>query len=680
MTKKKISILITTLFITCILAGTSYADGILITPDLWLKAVIHTYEKGPVEAVWRKGGEDTNPVGDKVIWGYFFADPDDVSWGSEQNPDLFVKIWFDRSGRVDVNYFHVSVPDIAVYSGYPYAGEPDEFGLATLSKRYIRQYYENGQSDMEERYEDGSMPTLYEPRPGGSPSGYPTNMGIMIAADINTREKGAIEAIWRKGGEDTTVQGDKVIWGYFHANKNQVAWGSENNPEVFVKLWADEEGRADVNFFHVSVPDIWVYSDFPYDKGGVRAGPLLMDNRYIRHEYRLDISPSVEEQNKFVYEIMKDTYLWYDKVPKVDYKAYDSPQSLLEDIKYKESDKWSHITSSEEHYACFEDGKYIGLGFSLGFDRNGDCRIRFVYEDSPAEKARLNRGDKLLEINEKEISEIRRDELWETITGPDETHVSVNLKIEDSEGEIRELSVEKDWLPIDPILYDDIVDRDGLKIGYLVFNTFLEAARDELETIFANFRQEDIDELVLDLRYNQGGDIRTAQYLASLIAGDHAAGKVFAKSLHNEKYKKWNDVTQFTRPENSLNMDRVLCITTAETCSASELVMNSLKPFVDVIPIGEKTCGKPFGMYGWDYSDIHFRPVEFRVVNAYNQGDYVNGIPPECAAGDDLTRPLGDVEEAVFRQALHYITEGVCKEYPSENQGEIEDTQGIGVF
>jgi hypothetical protein len=116
-------------------------DGYLVTSDLWIKAVINTVEKGPVEAVWQEDGEDTTNRGDKVIWGHFYASPSDVTWGSESNPDLFVKIWLDVSGRIDVNYLHVSVPDIEVYSDYPYDETPDKHSTVTMSTRHIRHEY-----------------------------------------------------------------------------------------------------------------------------------------------------------------------------------------------------------------------------------------------------------------------------------------------------------------------------------------------------------------------------------------------------------------------------------------------------------------------------------------------------------------------------------------------------------
>ena len=87
--------------------------------------------------MWRLGGQDTTSRGDQVVWGHFYASPTDVTWGSQDNPDLFVKIWFDVSGRVDVNFFHVSVPEIEVYSDLPDEGTYDQHGTTIMDNRYI---------------------------------------------------------------------------------------------------------------------------------------------------------------------------------------------------------------------------------------------------------------------------------------------------------------------------------------------------------------------------------------------------------------------------------------------------------------------------------------------------------------------------------------------------------------
>jgi hypothetical protein len=196
---------------------------------------------------------------------------------------MFVKIWFDHYGRLDVYFFHVSVPDIEVYSDYPYDGTPNEQGTATMNRRYIRQYYEGGQSYSEDNNEDGIAASGYSQT--GNPSGYSTINDLRIGAMINTVEKGSIEAVWRLGSQYTTARGDQVVWGHFYANPSDVTWGSQDNPDLFVKIWFDVSGRVDVNFFHVSVPDIEVHSDLPTDATYDQKGTTVMHDRYIRHEY-----------------------------------------------------------------------------------------------------------------------------------------------------------------------------------------------------------------------------------------------------------------------------------------------------------------------------------------------------------------------------------------------------------
>jgi len=115
--------------------------GYEVSDNLRIGAVIHTVEKGEIEAIWHEGGRSTTTAGDTVIWGYFYADPNDVTWGNKDNPELNVKIWYDHSGRIDVNFFHVSVPDISVYSDYLNDGNYDNQGTTTLFHRYIRQDY-----------------------------------------------------------------------------------------------------------------------------------------------------------------------------------------------------------------------------------------------------------------------------------------------------------------------------------------------------------------------------------------------------------------------------------------------------------------------------------------------------------------------------------------------------------
>lgn len=280
------------------LAGPVSADGNPVTLDLNIRAVINTVERGPIDALWHRGGQDTTGSGDRVIWGYFYADPGQVSWGSADNPELFVKIWFSASGRLDINYFHVSAPDIDVFSDYPCDGNWDEQSTLTTSRRYVRHWFGNSESRSEENYEDGYP--VENTAASGSPTGISTINRVKIAAVIHTVDAGGIDGIWRPGGSGMTSRGDRVAWGYFYADPNDVSWGSGNNPELFVKIWLDVAGRLDVNFFHVSVPDISVFSDLTGDGMFDQKERALMTNRYIRHEYQnVAVQPDISVNGSF---------------------------------------------------------------------------------------------------------------------------------------------------------------------------------------------------------------------------------------------------------------------------------------------------------------------------------------------------------------------------------------------
>jgi C-terminal processing protease CtpA/Prc len=131
--------------------------------------------------------------------------------------------------------------------------------------------------------------------------------------------------------------------------------------------------------------------------------------------------------------------------------------------------------------------------------------------------------------------------------------------------------------------------------------------------------------------------------------------------VHNDKIGPiLNKTTRFTNPENALNLQRLFVIMTASSASASELVPNSLRPYMPVVFIGSTSYGKPVGQYGLNFCDKVLFPVAFQIKNANNEGDYFDGIAPDCPAADDATHQLGDPEEASFAEALTFIRTGAC--------------------
>jgi C-terminal processing protease CtpA/Prc len=206
-----------------------------------------------------------------------------------------------------------------------------------------------------------------------------------------------------------------------------------------------------------------------------------------------------------------------------------------------------------------------------------------------------------------------------------------------------------------------VYDVDGRRVGYLFFRNFVRPSVAALDEAFNALSQAGVTELVLDLRYNGGGLVDVAVHLSSLIGGTLTAGQPFATFAHNDRNAFRNETLRFdaaTPPAPALA--RLFVITSRSSASASELVINGLRPFMPVILIGDTTYGKPVGQYLIEFCTKVLAPVSFSLKNANGEADYFDGFAPTCAAGDDIERELGHPEEASLAEAFHYIRHDAC--------------------
>ena len=164
--------------------------------------------------------------------------------------------------------------------------------------------------------------------------------------------------------------------------------------------------------------------------------------------------------------------------------------------------------------------------------------------------------------------------------------------------------------------------------------------------------------MILDLRYNPGGFMNIATLLASLITGENTNGEVFTKLIYNDKKSDESSSAIFEEQSNSLNLNRVIILTTDGTASASEALINGLEPHIEVVTIGETTYGKPVGMKVFQYEDYVFLPITFRIANSNNESDYYDGIQPDALCNDDFTRAFDNREEAYLKEAIYYLENG----------------------
>ncbi len=398
-----------------------------------------------------------------------------------------------------------------------------------------------------------------------------------------------------------------------------------------------------------------------------KSGKSKDKQERIFGEVQAPIICNKNSKNKFVYDLMHDSYLWSSETKILSQQSIfelKDDEAVLSELSHG-NDRFSYIMTKKDHDDFFEAGVNKGFGFRPSLVRDGQTlyvNIDFVYPNSPADKVGLSRGDNIEFIDGFTIDKILdSNELYEKYftSKTEELTISVQLK------DLRILSLSKEEFETKTILHRSIKEVDGIKVGYLVFQSFISPAYDSLEKSFKYFKEQGIHELVLDLRYNGGGYINIANYLSSLIGGENVKDRVFNKTIFNQKYSINNSVEKFQENlEYSLNLSRVFIITTENSCSASELVINALISSdndIDVIQIGSKTCGKPYGMIGGPFCDKYILPVQIRSENGVGNGDYVNGIIPDCQSIDDISRDFGDVNESSLFGALYFIKNGECR-------------------
>lgn len=362
-----------------------------------------------------------------------------------------------------------------------------------------------------------------------------------------------------------------------------------------------------------------------------------------------------------LYYIMKEWYFWYNLMPQVTKDNYSDPYKLLDAMRYKTLDRWSFVADYDQFNAEM-NGTFVGHGFRIGVDNAGKARIAMIYSNSPLYANGVRRGWIVKSINGTDIAPLLlsgNGTAYTNVIGASQAGITNVFVFTKPDGTDETISSTKASFSVNSVmLYDTLHLTTGVT-GHLVFDSFINPSRNELATAFAFFKANNIKDLILDLRYNGGGYLDIAQSLASYIGGDAQAGKVFAKLTYNDQHPEQNQTFNFVATPSSIGLSRLVVITTRNTASASEAVMNGLKPIMNVVSVGDTTDGKPTGMNGWEVGKKYYMwPVTFKMVNSQNQGEYFQGIFPAKLAPDDITHDFKDRQEACLKEAISYLQSG----------------------
>jgi carboxyl-terminal processing protease len=412
----------------------------------------------------------------------------------------------------------------------------------------------------------------------------------------------------------------------------------------------------------------------------------------------------------------KQTYFWNVGMPNYDTfnpRKYSSNNAIIAALKALPS------TGGKDKYSFIDDGSVASqlggvggdYGFSANFEGNTDTlRVKYVYSGSPAAVAGLARGNKIKSVNGRAVSRASSAELDYLNNAIFGDNASVTLTIEKNKI-LSDVTVTRGTYNINPILYTNTYTVNAKKVGYIVFNSFTTNSASDLDAAFSKFSTDGVTELIVDLRYNGGGSVATSEILTNLIAPPSQNGKVMyttywtktmqdgaATILQNQKfYAKGNDgVTRlysyadysykptmaagnqenFAKRGSLNSLTRVYFLVTNGTASASELLINNLKPVMDVKLIGKTTYGKPVGFFSIriDKNDLYI--PQFQTKNQVDQGDYFAGMTVDKDVVDDLTKNFGDPSEKMLAQALYYSANNNFSALAKDNV--ISSTSGIG--
>ncbi|MDP9199176.1 MAG: S41 family peptidase [Pseudomonadota bacterium] len=377
----------------------------------------------------------------------------------------------------------------------------------------------------------------------------------------------------------------------------------------------------------------------------------------------------------------REWYLFLDLLPPtVDVGDYATAAELLDALtataRAQNRDRFfSHVTTPQADSSFLQEGQFIGFGFRTLID-GSQLQVPDAYEGSPAAEGGLVRGAEITHVDSGSgyvpiATILQTDPELAEAFGPATEGVVRGLRFVLAGGQQVEAEITKRVVTIPPVpsagtAILSLPSNPSVPVGYLNLRTFISTAETPLRTAYAQFRAQGIEYFIVDLRYNGGGLVSIAELIGDLNGADRAPADVFSNLRFNAN-KPGNDTERrFVEQPQSVLPVRIAFITTGGTASASELVVNSMKPWTEVAIVGSDTFGKPVGQSAFDLDgcDLRLRLVTFRVTNADEQGDYYDGLattlPFACAAADDLTRAPWDPLETSTAAALEWLQTGVC--------------------
>ena len=385
------------------------------------------------------------------------------------------------------------------------------------------------------------------------------------------------------------------------------------------------------------------------------------------------LSCSIADQKRWLGNTFMDTgYFWSRLSPRPDPSVYATVDDYFYALLYTGTDSrfpediWSYTQPTEEFERFFGDGQTLGYGVSVsGVEADGDpSRPLYVRYVEPLSNAagKVFRGDRVLSVNGIPAADLIAADDY-SLLSPSTAGQQITLVVRDTLGDDFSITLTAGIHALTPVPTSRIVTSLlGRRLGYVVVKDMISQANAPLETAFAQFRAAGVSEVVLDLRYNGGGLVSVGGTVASYVAGSRGSGRDYARLLYNDQLAgEYNQSFRFTNPASAAGVSRVYVLTGPRTCSASEQVINGLRGVgVQVVAIGDTTCGKPVGFLPTSACGTTYSAVNFESVNDRNEGRYFDGFAPTCAVAEDFTQELGSDTDPLLLAAADHSDFGAC--------------------
>lgn len=378
------------------------------------------------------------------------------------------------------------------------------------------------------------------------------------------------------------------------------------------------------------------------------------------------------DQKQFVLDNLYYWYLWNDLLPaNINIADYATPEELATLVTQNFGpqqpgggplDRFSSVGSLQADQQFFGEGKYEGFGFSWRLENNA-MRFTRVFVDSPANMVGgFSRGQTVLSLDGRTITDILANEGVNAALD----NATVQFEIQEIDGTVLPpVSVTKAIVTIDPVPPERLIDMGAGNppVGYMELATFISTADPRFEQVFSSFNAAGVEDIIIDMRYNGGGLVSTANLLGDYLGGFTNDGQIFSNTEFNaDRAAANNSIDYIARLGSSIDINRLIVVASRGTASASELVINGLDPFVNggVYIVGDNTFGKPVGQVGLEFCEKILRPTSFKKSNAAGFGDYFDGLPVDCATPDSLDFATGADDDPNVVAALSFVNGTGC--------------------